>query len=115
MTVETKITKERYDNNAKTMINDTDHFGVKAKIVIDMVSRWGMIAGEPDGEDSSGRAKLKLATEKDLVKRAFRMADLMFDELEIRDWLIQTASFETLNEAEINIEQERENAKALNH
>ena len=115
MPIETKITKERYDDQAKTMINDMDHFGNKARIVIEMVSRWGMVAGTPDGEDSKGRSKLRLATEQELVDRAFKIADAMFNELELRDWYIQAASFEMLDEAAKNIEQEIENQKALNH
>ena len=115
--IEKKITIERYDNEPKTNLNDIDVFSKRAVMVMEMISRWGMVAGEPDGEDSNGRTKLKLLSEKDLVKRAFKISDLMFEELEIRDWMIQSATFEELELAKENILEEIENKEQqeMNH
>ncbi len=41
-----------------------------------LIERWGMVAGEPDGEDSAGRSKLKLQSVNSLVARAFDTAEL---------------------------------------
>ena len=115
MPIEIKIEKERYDNKPVQTVNDTDYFGTKSKIVVQLISRWGMISCIEDGEDSSGRAKVRLATEEELVKRAFKIADLMFNELEMRDWLVQTNTFETMDQAVENIIEEKENNKALSN
>jgi hypothetical protein len=37
-----------------------------------------MVAAAPDGEDSAGRAKLRLATPEELVQRAFVTANLAY-------------------------------------
>ena len=115
MTIESKVTKEHFDNTPKQVVNDTDYFNKKAYVTMEMISRWGMVAGTPDGEDSSGRSKLRLATEKELIERAFKIADLMFDEIELRDWSMNTATFEDMDLAVQNIIEEKENNKALNH
>lgn len=120
MPIEQKIELERHSNEAKTNINDNDVFSSKAKIVVEMINRWGMVTGIPDGEDSAGRAKLKLMPPEILVSRAFVIADLMFDELEARDWSIVTATFDELDLAKNNILEEKENIKLeaqkqLNH
>jgi len=109
MTIELKIEKEKYQDKPELTINDTDYFGNKAKIVVELVSRWGMVAAMADGEDKAGRAKLRLATEQELVDRAMKIADLMFSELEYKEWLIQVPDFETQELAVQNILEENEN------
>lgn len=46
-------------------------------LAISMIERWGMIAGVEAGEDSAGRAKIRLATPEELVERAFTTATLV--------------------------------------
>ncbi len=48
----------------------------EAKMAAALIERWGMVAAIPDGEDSAGRAKLRLATPEELVARAFSCAKL---------------------------------------
>jgi len=59
--------------------------GRRSLLAVEMVNRWGMVAGMPDGEDSSGRARLRLATPEELVDRAVEVSNLLnllFDRLE---------------------------------
>jgi UTP-glucose-1-phosphate uridylyltransferase len=49
----------------------SDHCGAMA---IDLVIKWGMVAAVCDGEDSCGRAKLRLMTPDELVDRAMETA-----------------------------------------
>lgn len=119
MPIEQKIELD-YHDDPKTQLNDNDVFSNKANIIIEMINRWGMVSGIPDGEDSAGRAKIKLMPPEILVNRAFVIADLMFEELAARDWSIVTATLDELDLAKSNILEEKENMKLeaqkqLNH
>lgn len=46
-----------------------------AMLAKEMATRWGMIAAKPDGEDSSGRAKLALLSVQEVVTRAIETAE----------------------------------------
>jgi hypothetical protein len=43
-----------------------------------MIEKWGMVAATPDGEDSAGRQKMRLATPEELVERAIETTNLLF-------------------------------------
>lgn len=61
------------------------------------VDRWGMVAGLPDGEDSSGRAKLRLATVQETVDRAFAMAEEIYSQARIRGRIIDIPNMNQIN------------------
>ena len=61
---------------------------VEADIAHELIARWGLVAGTPDGEDSAGRQKLALATPEDLVERACKTAELTVKEFEMRGWFM---------------------------
>ena len=46
-----------------------------ARMAFALIERWGAVAAEADGEDSAGRAKLKLQPAAALVNRAFDIAE----------------------------------------
>ena len=114
MTIEVKIEKERYDKKAEVSVNDTDYFGSRAKIVVELISKWGIVAAVPDGEDRKGRSKLRLMEPDELISRAFTIADKMFNEFEMRQWMIQVPDFETRDLAVQNILEEKENNEQAN-
>ena len=60
-------------------IHETELLEQEAKIVLEIVERWGSVAAMPDGEDSAGRQKLRLATPEELTDRAFQCACLVMD------------------------------------
>ena len=60
----------------------------RAFLAISMMERWGIVAGEPDGEDSSGRSKLGLMPVEQLVERSCQAADLAFKEFRKRKWIL---------------------------
>lgn len=70
-----------FDKYGQVHHNETAVTNFVAATAAEMVNRWGMVAAEPAGEDSAGRAKLRLATPAELVDRAVRVAELLFDEL----------------------------------
>jgi len=69
--IETKIDKNRM------IIHENENYEQEAKIAIDFIIRWGCVAAMPDGEDSSGRQKLRLMTTRELVVRATKTAQLL--------------------------------------
>jgi hypothetical protein len=60
-----------------------------AEIAQEFVTRWGMIAAKPDGEDSAGRAKLALLAPVEIVQRACDTAELLIAEFEKRGWFVE--------------------------
>lgn len=64
-----------------------------------------MVAAEPDGEESAGRAKLRLSTPQELGKRACNVAEEIATEIRKRDWFVELTSLEQM-EAEIRKDQD---------
>jgi hypothetical protein len=73
-------------------LNETEQFEQEAKIAVDMVMRWGMVASTCDGEDSSGRAKLELLTPAELVDRAVKTSKLLMNALRANGLIYKTPS-----------------------
>lgn len=99
MTTEVRIAKSKYHSEAgmpHVFQHDTDHLNTKARIAIEMLQRWGMVAAEPDGEDSAGRAKLMLQPVNELVLRAVETVDVAFAAFEEKDWIIKLPSLNEL-------------------
>lgn len=67
-----------------------------------------VIAGDDGGEDSQGRAKLRLQPPAELVKRAFEIADIFVDTVEARGDL-RVISREELLTAEEEIQEYKAN------
>jgi len=58
------------------LMHNTEVAEDEARLAFSLIERWGMISGVDDGEDSAGRAKIRLATPEELVARAFECAKL---------------------------------------
>ena len=86
-TLETKVGKEHGRlGEGRGVLHETYQPDTKAKTVIELVARWGMVTGvNPIGRPKS--RLYDLMTEGDVVVRAFKMVDLMFDELDKRGWM----------------------------
>jgi hypothetical protein len=52
----------------------------RSAVAFKIMTHFAMIGGAPGGEDSQGRAFLRLQTPDELVARSFRIADLFVDE-----------------------------------
>ncbi len=57
-----------------------------------LIERWGMVSGEPDGEDAAGRARLKPLSPNEVVERACDTASLACKAFKDRGWAIQVPS-----------------------
>lgn len=60
----------------------------KAEFATEMLVKWGVVAAMPDGEDSAGRAKLKIMPIDELVQRACETAEKAFTEFGKRGWIL---------------------------
>lgn len=80
---------EKYSPLKETLVYKTAGMNIRAGIAVEMVTKWGMVQGYPDGEDSAGRAKIGLMPVSELVQRACDSAQQLFDEFEKRSWVIE--------------------------
>ncbi len=69
-----------------------------ARLASVLIERWGMVAGVDDGEDTAGRAKLRLQTPEDVVTRACETAERAITEFKARGWLCPMPSYEELKD-----------------
>ena len=68
----------------------------RAALAFAFIERWGMVAGVPDGEDSAGRAKVRLAAPREVVERAFECAGLAWERAEEAGWMLSMPSIEEI-------------------
>lgn len=82
------------NSNRKVVTHNRELFDSRAQTCVGLIERWGMIAGKPDGEDSSGRSKYALATPRETVERAVEMVDEMMSAFADKGWIVNVPSFE---------------------
>lgn len=61
----------------------------QAELAERLIHHFGVVAAATDGEDSAGRAKLKLLSPEEVVARACQIAELAHLEFQKRDWLLK--------------------------
>ena len=101
MSNEYKICKNQHEaefKEPKISVHETEYLDQRARLTMDMIKHWGMVAGKPDGEDSTGRAQLKLASEEEVVDRAMKMTSLAFKEFNKNNWITHLPTIETMRE-----------------
>lgn len=78
------------------VIHSTECLGPIALIAAGLIDRWGMVAAMPDGEDSAGRSRVRLATVEEVVCRAFDAAEGLYDEARNRGHILNAPTWEEL-------------------
>jgi hypothetical protein len=78
--------RDRYSNRGDIVQAQKVFFEAKARMAAILVEKWGMVAVDVDGEDSSGRSKARILTPDEVVSRACTTADLAYREFERRGW-----------------------------
>lgn len=76
------------------------------------IEHWGMVAAIHDGEDSQGRAKLRLTTPEEVVDRAFVMAKMAAQRARDEGLMVPLPSYAELEAAEQKRRAEKEAKKA---
>lgn len=69
----------------------------EASFAMQLIERWGLVAAMPDGEDSSGRAKLRLPTTDELVNRAFDIATKAYEVAKQRGLMLNVPDLNEIN------------------
>lgn len=86
--------------------HETELLGLKGRIAIQFAERWGMVAAIPDGEDSAGRQKLRMASSEEVSSRACDMVAAMFDEFDKRGWVAHLPTIAELKEKYPSLDKE---------
>lgn len=88
----------------------------EARIALSLAERWGMVAAEIDGEDSSGRSKMRRMTPGEVTEAACDTAALLVEEFTKRGWMIELPSIvehmAATKAAEDQKDEERRRARA---
>jgi len=93
--------QDKYKNDRNGIVVHTDEILTeRARFAFSLIEKWGLVAAMPDGEDSSGRAKLRLPSSQELVTRSCEISELVFDECERRGWVIKGPSAEEMRRFE---------------
>lgn len=88
------ITDRYQTNRPQVIIHETEAPNFEARLAINLVERWGMVSGTPDGEDTSGRAKLRLMTPAEVVERAITASELLASALREKKWMTPVPAWE---------------------
>lgn len=105
--------EERYSNfdDVQVKINNRLAYNAIAELASHLIDRWGMVSGAPDGEDSAGRAKMRLLSPEEVVRRACDTAELAFREFSKRDWVTVLPSLSELKQAKLRLEEKKKAEK----
>ena len=90
MSVDLLYRKRKFGNDIQSLLVP----GTKAKLAIELLSRWGMVMGKPDGEDSAGRAKITIMPVDEVVARSIAAADGLVDEMQKLGWFLEIPPLE---------------------
>jgi hypothetical protein len=71
----------------------------RATFVLQCIERWAMVAGEPNGEDSAGRQRLRRLTPSEIVDHATKCAAAAFAAFEEQGWAVKVPAFEDIADA----------------
>lgn len=82
--IEIHVIPSKYGEAARLEYSEV--VGAEAHLAQELIRAWGMVAAIGNGEDSAGRAKLRLQTPAELVDRATATAEAFFTEVRARGW-----------------------------
>lgn len=100
---------DNYQGPAAWAINKREMMTPEAEFAWHFIEKWGMVAGVPDGEDSAGRQKLRVATPAEIVQRATETAEGFWQAIQAKGWVQDIPSQE---EAAAKVEELRKERKA---
>ena len=82
------LVRKNYDGGTDVLLVETEAPTYEARIAIGLIEKWGIVALEPSGEDSTGRQQFKPKSLNDVVKQAFDTAELAVKEMRARGLVI---------------------------
>jgi menaquinone-dependent protoporphyrinogen IX oxidase len=90
-----------YDDKEVTVYS-TQIPDATAVLAMQYLERWSMVAAMPDGEDSSGRAKLRLPTTEEVVARAYDIAERAVSMAKERGHVIDVPDLNEINAPQVD-------------
>jgi len=94
--IQAKI-QEKY-SKLQFVTHNTEILEDEARLAFEMINRWGMVMAIPEGEDSAGRAMVRLATPDELVTRAFEVSHLAMKQAKIKKLIFKAPDIEKIYE-----------------
>lgn len=89
MSIPTTVWKKRQRFREDEIVgNETALPTFVGKLATDLARQIAICLGDQDGEDSSGRAKLKLMSPEKIAKHACDVAQCMAEEFDRRGWFV---------------------------
>ena len=76
------LQRSSYDPWIETVVFQKVHPSPRAVYALKLADHLGVVAATDDGEDSSGRAKLRLMKPAEVARRAWEISDELFNILE---------------------------------
>ena len=61
----------------------------QGRFALQVIERFALVAGGPDGEDSAGRSKIRRLNVREIVSFACDLAEVAFGEFEDKGWLTE--------------------------
>lgn len=99
-----------YSEKRQVVLYQTETLDNVGRLAVVLIEKWALIAAEPDGEDASGRQKMRMATPSELARRAFDIAEETWREARARGHLVALPDLNAIN-AEYDAKQEAKASK----
>lgn len=85
--------------DTRVVVHEREQMTLKARLAVQMVERWGLVAAVPDGEDGAGRQKMRVPTPAELVGQACSVASALVDEFRRSGWMVEVPGIEEMERA----------------
>lgn len=92
-----RLTDEHNYGDRKAVLHFLEMPNQEANFALQLLERFGLIAGRDDGEDSTGRAKLQLLPVAETVARAFDLSAEAFRVMRERSMLVDLPDPNSIN------------------
>lgn len=111
--METRLRIQNEYGDKKVVIFTTGTPSHVGAVALALLERWAMVCGVEDGEDSSGRSKLRSLTPTETVARAFDTAEAFFALAAERGHIVAVPDLNELNaERDAEVANDAARAKA---
>ena len=82
------IEQKNYKGGTEIIVCNTETLHPQGRLAEELLRHLAIVAAVPDGEDSSGRQKMRQMTEEEVVTRANKIADLAWADFRARGWIL---------------------------
>ena len=80
--------KKTYKGATEIIICNSIALFPQARLAQDLMHNLAIAAAVPDGEDSTGKQKMRQMTEMEVVYRATKISQIAFADFKLRGWIL---------------------------